>query len=99
MSTARRIAAGMVRPGSSVSSPSAAAPSKPAQERNAKTVASPNFDSEWGPSRKTSQVKSWPFGAPSVNSFQKMTTIRTTIRVTETTSSASSVRVATRTSP
>ena len=92
--TALRIARGISRRGSFVSSPSAAAPSNPPQERNASTMARPSAELLVPPgSRKTSELKPALPGADPFAIFTKMTTISTVIRSTETASMLSSVRV------
>ena len=53
-------AMGISRFGFFVSSPSAAAPSNPAKDRNPKTAASPRFPPPVG--LNTLQVKCWPCG-------------------------------------
>jgi hypothetical protein len=94
------IARGMLRVGSSVSSPSAAAPSKPAKERKPNTAAVATVSSDVPDGTlKMSAVKPWSSGALPARSLTKMTTMRTTMRITEMPSRPSSDRVATRMSP
>ena len=95
-----KIARGMLRPGSSVSSPSEAAPSKPPKDRKPNTEATAIVDSEIPlAGEKTLSVKPWSLGAEPPITLAKMTTISTRISVTEMPSRLSSVRVATRMSP
>ena len=100
MSTAARIARGMLRVGSSVSSPSEAAPSNPPKDRKPNTAAVATVSSDV-PSGilKMSAVKPCPCGASPVASFTKMTITRITISATERPSRPSSERVTARMSP
>ena len=99
--TAFRIARGTSRRGFSVSSPSAAAPSNPPNDRNASTMPRPSAErvTPLG-SENTSLEYPAPGGCvPTPASFRKMTTIRITISVMEMPSIESSTRVTTFTSP
>src|SRR4051794_41083360 len=100
-SGARNNARGMLRRGSAVSSPSAAAPSKPANDRkpNTAAVATASSDVPLGSLNASANEDSCPAGADPPISFAKITTTRMTIRVTEMPSIVSSDRVATRMSP
>src|SRR5919206_4569168 len=90
----------MLRRGLSVSSPSDAAPSKPAKDRKPNTAAVATVSTEVPPgTEKTSAVKPWLPGSVPVASFTKITTTRKTISATEMPSRPSSDRVATRMSP
>ena len=94
------IARGMLRRGLSVSSPSAAAPSKPANDRKPNTAAVAITSSDVPPgTENTSPLKPWSRGAEPAASLTKMTTISSTISATEIASMPSSERVATRMSP
>ena len=98
--TALRMARGISRRGLSVSSPSDAAPSKPAKDRNPNTAAPPTADSDVPPgSLKALRVIEVPCGEEPPMSLTTMTIMRITIRVTEIPSIPSSERVATRMSP
>ena len=98
--TATKIARGMLRPGSLVSSPSDAAPSKPPKDRKPNTAAIATVENGMPPGgEKTSSVNSWSLGAEPPSTLAKITTISTRISVTEMPSMLSSVRVATRMSP
>ena len=95
-----RIARGISRRGLSVSSPSAAAPSNPANDRKPNTAALATAESEVPlGSLNASSVIDWPCGADPPISLTTITTIRITISVTEMPSMPSSERVATRMSP
>ena len=99
-STAPRIARGMSRLGFVLSSPSDAAPSKPAKERNPNTDALATADSETPPGMlNASSVSFCPWGEVPPATFTTMTIIRMMISVTEIPSIPSSDRVATRMSP
>ena len=91
----------MLRRGSSVSSPSAAAPSKPANDRNPNTeaVAIASSVVPLGRLNASPSEDSWPLGASPTISRTKMTTTRITISATENPSIVSSERVAKRMSP
>jgi hypothetical protein len=90
----------MLRRGLFVSSPSAAAPSKPPKESSPKTDANATAPTVVPDSGTNGfSVKPCPFGAEPPITFQKMTTTRITISVTEMPSNESSARVATLTSP
>jgi hypothetical protein len=94
------IARGMLRVGSLVSSPSDAAPSKPANDRKPKTAAVATVSSDVPDGTlKMSAVMPWSWGAVPAISLTKMITMRTTMRSTEIPSRPSRERVATRMSP
>ena len=99
-STAFRIARGISRRGLSVSSPRAAAPSNPANERKASTAPSPNAPrpTPSGSENASALMPPWPGGEPPI-SLAKMTTTSTAMSVTETTSIESRARVVTLMSP
>src|SRR4051794_34973697 len=101
VSGARNSARGMLRRGSAVSSPSEAAPSKPANDRkpNTAAVATASNDVPLGSENASPSDDSWPSGAEPPINRAKMTTTRITISVTEMPSIVSSERVATRMSP
>ncbi len=91
----------MLRRGSAVSSPSVAAPSKPANDRNPNTAAVAIASSVVPDGRLNASPSddSWPSGVEPAISRTKMTTTRITISPTEMPSMVSSERVATRMSP
>ena len=99
-STALRIARGISRRGLSVSSPSEAAPSKPAKDRKPNTAALPTTlsDVPLG-SLKALAVIEVPCGEVPAISLMPMTIFRITMRVTEMPSMPSSERAAMRMSP
>ena len=77
-----------------VSSPSAAAPSKPANERNASTIPRPSAELEVPPGSENTLVLNPPApGTDPVARRTKITTIRTVIRSTDTASMLIRVRV------
>ena len=94
-STALRIARGISRWGSLVSSPSAAAPSNPANERNASTDGGrePVQRCAAGQREDVADEVAWCPGASPPISLTKMTTIRMMMSVTEIASIESSARV------
>jgi hypothetical protein len=83
-----------------VSSPRAAAPSKPAKERNPNTAALATAESEVPLGiLNASRVTVWPWGAEPPASLATMMIMRIKIRVTEMPSMVSRNRVAMRMSP
>jgi hypothetical protein len=100
-SGARNTARGMFRRGLSVSSPSAAAPSNPANDRKPNTAAVATVSSDVPDGRLNASEREWlpSPGAVPASSLAKMTTTRITISATEIPSIVSSERVATRMSP
>ena len=95
-----KIARGMLRPGSLVSSPSDAAPSKPPKDRKPNTAATATVENEMPlAGANTLSVKLWSLGAEPPMTLAKITTIRIRISSTEIPSMPSSERVATRMSP